>query len=170
MRWLRRLVAVPFGLALAVTSSFLFLILASIIDPVMGPFAGEALWVGLWSLIDATLSVEDPGPVVDAALADAGRLIATILLLPPTFVAVVGEVIGTRRLVWYAGGTGLLTGALPWLARGGVRVASPEEIRIAATLVMTGAVAGFVYWLAAGRGAGPEPARAPLSGPRPQGS
>jgi hypothetical protein len=168
MRWLRRLVAVPFGLALAVTASFLFLVLASVIDPAMGSFAGEALWVGFWSLIDAVLSVEDPGPVVDAALADAGRLVATVLLIPPAFVALVGEVIGTRRLLWYAGATGILTGALPWLAGGAARPATPEEIRISAVLAITGAVAGFVYWLAAGRGAGPEPIRTSVSGPTPR--
>jgi len=166
MRWLWRLFAVPFGLALAVTASFLFLVAASVADPVMGSFAGEALWVGFWSLIDAAVAMDDPSPLVDATLADAGRLLATVLLAPPAFVAVVSEVIGSRRLLWYAGATGLLTGALPWLARGGARPATPEEVRIAAILGLTGAVAGFVYWLVAGRSAGPEPAAA-LNGRRP---
>ena len=156
MSWLRRLFAVPFGLLLAVSASSLFLVIASIVDPVMGAFAGEALWFGFWWLIDTLFAVEDPGPVLDSALSGVGRLLAAVLLAPLLLVALVSEVVGARRLLWQVGATALLTGALPWLARGGARPATPEEIRIAAILALTGAVAGFVYWLAAGRGAGRE--------------
>ncbi|HEX2135497.1 MAG TPA: hypothetical protein VHG30_06250 [Microvirga sp.] len=160
MRWLRRLFAVPFGLLLAVSASSLFLVAAAILDPVMGAFAGEALWVGFWWLIDAVFAVEDPGPILDSALSGAARLLAAVLLAPLILVALVSEVIGARGALWQAGGTALLTGALPWLVRGGARPATPEEMRIAAILALTGAVAGFVYWLAAGRGAGPDPSPA----------
>jgi hypothetical protein len=152
MRWLWRLVAVPFGLMFAVTASSLFLVIAAIIDPVMRTLAGVALWVGFWPLFDPALSIED-----QAALADAGRVLATVLLAPPVFVALVSEVLGARRLVWHAGATAVVTGALPWLVRGGARTATPEEVRISIILALTGAVAGFVYWLIAGRRAGREP-------------
>jgi hypothetical protein len=167
MRWLRRLFAVPFGLVVAVTASSLFLITASVADPVMGSFAGGALWVGLWTLIDAAAAVDDPTLMIESTLADAGRLFATVLLAPPVFVALLGEAIGARRVWWYAGATGLLTGALPWLARGGTRPATPEEIRIAIILALVGTVAGLVYWLIAGRSAGPGPASTAVSGPPP---
>jgi hypothetical protein len=122
-----------------------------------------ALWVGFWPLIEPTLSIEDA-----EALADAGRLIATVLLAPPAFVALVSEVLGARRLVWHAGATAVVTGALPWIVRGGTRIATPEEVRISIILALTGAVAGFVYWLIAGRSAGPEPE--PVSGSMSPGS
>ena len=154
MSWLRRLFAVPFGLLLAVSASSLFLAVACVVDPVMGSFAGEALWVGFWRLLDAVFAVEDPGPVVDSTLSAVARLLAAVLLASMILVALVSEVIGARGALWQVGGTALLTGALPWLARGGARPATAEEIRIAAILALTGAVAGFVYWLAAGRGAG----------------
>lgn len=168
MRWLWRLVAVPFGLMFAVTASGLFLVGASVADPVMASFAGEALFVGFWSVIDAALAADDPSPIVDATLADAGRVLATVLLAPPLFVALVSEVLGARRLVWHAGATAVVTGALPWLVRGGARTATPEEVRISIILALAGAVAGFVYWLIAGRRAGPEPE--PVSGTMSLGS
>lgn len=168
MRWLWRLFAVPFGLAAAVTVSGFVLLTASAVDPVMGSFAGQTLSAAFWALLDAALNAGDPGPFLDETVAAAGRLLATVLLAPPLFVALAGEVIGARRLLWHAGLTGLITGALPWLARGGSRPATPEELHIAAILALTGASAGFVYWLIAGHGAGVERPLAPSAAESPR--
>jgi len=65
-------------------------------------------------------------------------------------------VTGTRSLIYYGLVTGLITAAIPWLMRGGY-VETPAleaEWRITALLFVTGAVAGFVYWLITGRSAG----------------
>jgi hypothetical protein len=167
VRVLWRLFAVPFGLLLAVSASSACLIVASVVDPVMSSFARGTLWVGLWSVLEAALAAEDPAPLIEA-LGSAGRLLGIVILAPPVLVALASELIGARRLVWHVGATGLLTGALPWLASRGVRPASPEEMRIAAILALAGAVAGFVYWLVAGHGAGadPVPPHAPARPPR----
>jgi hypothetical protein len=85
-------------------------------------------------------------------------LSATLLILPPALVALIGEVAGARSFVWYGLGCGALTAALPWLHRGSERLADSRmlgpEGRITALLFLTGAVAGFTYWLVAGRSAG----------------
>jgi hypothetical protein len=54
-------------------------------------------------------------------------------------------------------GCGLLTAALPWLGRGAARLGSAPlaEARLTAVLFLAGAAAGLVYWLVAGRHAGP---------------
>ena len=87
-----------------------------------------------------------------------------ILVAPPALVAVIGEVLGWRALLWYAGGSGALTALLPWLgrARSGMaratEAALPAEGRITLILFLTGAASGLVYWAIAGRSAGVRPA------------
>ena len=166
IRWL---FVIPFALLFAISAGSLFLLVASVVDPVMAALTGNTLFVAFWSFLDALSTVEDPTPVVEGAAAGVGRLLFTFLILPPAFVALVGEVVGTRRLVWYAGVTAVLTAMIPWLLRGAARVSSPAELHIAVVLALTGFVAGLVYWLAAGRGAGRSAAQS-LSAPRPRGS
>jgi hypothetical protein len=165
VRWL---FLIPFALLIAVGTSTVFLLVASLVDPVMARLMGDTLFVGFWSLMDAVVAVDDPTPVVEGALSGAGRLAFTILVAPPLFIALVGEVIGARRLVWYAGAMGGLTALVPWILRGSARVASPSELHVAVVLGLTGAVAGLVYWAIAGQGAGA--AARSLSAPTPRGS
>jgi hypothetical protein len=157
MRWLGRLFLMTFALPIAITAGCGFLLFASVIDPVMAVLTGDTLFVGFWSLMDAIFAVDDPTPVVEGALSGIGRLVFALLVAPPLFAALVGEVAGARRALWYAGATGLLTAAMPWLLRGSPRMASPAELHVSLVLGLTGAVAGLVYWMIAGRGAGPNP-------------
>jgi hypothetical protein len=91
-------------------------------------------------------------------LLKAWVLSTTLLILPPAFFALIGEIAGLRSFVWYGLGTGALTAALPWLGRSGERWSNgPDlgaEARITTLLFLTGAVAGLTYWLVAGRSAG----------------
>jgi hypothetical protein len=161
VRWI---VVIPLALLLALTASGLFFLIAALVDPVVGALAGNTLFVGFWSLMDALIASENPDAVVEGALSGIGRLTFALFVLPPVFVALVGEVIGLRRLLWHAGATAVLSAAVPWLLRGSPRVASPDELRVSVVLGLTGAVAGFVYWTIAGRG----PAReVGPSAPRP---
>jgi hypothetical protein len=166
IRWL---LVIPFALLFAVSASSLFLLVASVVDPVMAALTGNTVFVGFWSLLDALSMVDDPTPVIEGAAAGVGRLLFTFLILPPAFVALVGEVAGLRRLVWYAGATGVLTAMIPWLLRGSPRVGSSAELHVALVLGLTGAVAGLVYWMAAGRSAGAGPPGEPTA-PTPRGS
>ena len=149
----RRLFLVPFGVALAVAAGALFFLLAALLDPVMARLTGDTLFVGFWSLIDAIFQVDDPGLVLAGAMTGLSQLALTLLVVPPAFVALVGEVVGIRSVAWYAGGAGLLTAAIPWLLRGEARIGSTDEIHVTLVLGLTGAVAGLVYWLFAGRNA-----------------
>ena len=84
--------------------------------------------------------------------------LAALFVLPPAFVALLGEILGLRSFVWYGFGCGALTAALPWLHRGSERWSQSgalgAEGRLTALLFVTGAVAGLTYWLVAGRTAG----------------
>ncbi|HEX2509225.1 MAG TPA: hypothetical protein VHK66_01780 [Microvirga sp.] len=151
VRWL---LVIPFALLAALAAGSLFFLIVAVADPVMAELAGKTLFVGFWSLMDAIVGAENPDAVVLDALTGVGRLTLMVFVLPPVFVALVGNMIGLRGLVWYTGATGLLAAAMPWLLRGSPRVTTPDELRVSLLLGLTGAVAGFVYWLIACRGAG----------------
>lgn len=151
IRWL---LLIPLALLIAIGASSLFFLAATIVDPVMATLTGDTLFVGFWALVDAVFSSDDPAPIVADAMLAVGRIVFTILVFPPVLIAVVSEVIRMRSLVWYAGATGVLTAAVPWILRGAARVANPAELHVSLVLGLTGAVAGFVYWAIAGREAG----------------
>ncbi|WP_114944272.1 hypothetical protein [Microvirga calopogonii] len=151
IRWL---ILIPFALLIAIGASGTFFLIASVVDPVMAMLTGDTVFVGFWSLLDAVFSAEDPGPIVADAFLAVGRIVFTLLVFPPLFVAVISEVLGMRSLVWYALATGILTAAVPWILRGAARVGSPAELHVSLILGLTGAVAGFVYWAIAGRDGG----------------
>lgn len=150
-RWL---LLIPFALLLAIGASSIFLLVAALIDPVMAALTGNTLFVGFWSFIDEVFSAEDPGPIVLESFIAVGRIVFTLLIFPPLLVAVVSEIIRARSVLWYIAATGVLTAAIPWILRGNARIASPEELHVSAVLGLTGAVAGLLYWMIAGRDAG----------------
>ncbi|MEZ0169005.1 hypothetical protein [Microvirga sp. TS319] len=151
IRWL---LLVPFALLIAIGMSSVFFLIASMVDPLMATLTGETLFVGLWNLVDAVFSSQDPGPIVAEAMLGVGRIMFTLLVLPPLVIAVISEALKIRSLVWYAVATGVFTASVPWILRGAARVANPAELHVSAILGLTGAVAGLVYWTIAGRDAG----------------
>ncbi|WP_457089099.1 hypothetical protein [Microvirga sp. P5_D2] len=151
IRWL---LLIPFALLIAIGASGFFFLIASTVDPLMATLTGETLFVGFWNLIDAVFSSDDPGPLIADAMLTVGRIVFTLLVLPPLMIAVVSEVLKMRSFLWHVLATGVLTAAVPWILRGAARVANPAELHVSAVLGLTGAVAGFVYWAIAGRDAG----------------
>lgn len=81
-----------------------------------------------------------------------------LVCLPPAIVGLSGAMLRARGILWYGAGCGILTAALPWLARGAVRPGAPgfvaAEARLTLVLFVAGASSGLVYWLIAGRRAG----------------
>jgi threonine/homoserine efflux transporter RhtA len=162
IRWL---LLIPFALLIAIGASGTFFLIATIVDPVMAVLTGDTLFVGLWSLMDAVFAAEDPGPIVEGAFLAVGRIVFTLLVLPPLMIAIISEVLGMRSLLWHALATGILTAAVPFILRASARIASPAELHVSVVLGLTGAVAGLVYWaIIGGREPRPPNPTAPLSG------
>ena len=164
IRWF---LLIPFALIIAIGVSGTFFLVASIVDPVMATLTGDTLFVGFWSLIDAIFAADDPTPIVEDAFLAVGRIMFTLLIFPPLLVAVIGEVLKLRGLLWHALATGVLTAAVPWILRGAARIGTPAELHVSFVLGLTGAVAGLVYWAIAG---GREPRRPEPSAPMSSGS
>jgi NADH:ubiquinone oxidoreductase subunit 6 (subunit J) len=150
---LRWLLLVPFALICALAAGFCTFLLASVFDPVLARLTGETLFVGFWAFIDTIFVVEDPSLVIEGTVAGLGELLFTFFVAAPVFVALAGEIVGTRSLIWYAGASAVLSGAMPWLMRD-ADAGTPEELHVSIALGLTGAVAGLVYWMIAGRGVG----------------
>jgi len=158
VRFFGRAVLFCLGLVFAIPAGFMTLAVGTLIEPAARELVTELGLAGA----DAVLSdLWHGGPAAfDAAgvLVGLWALSAALLILPPAFVALVGEIAGFRSFAWYGFGTGLFTAALPWLGRDWERWSEGAmlgaEARITTLLFLTGAAAGLTYWLVAGRSAG----------------
>ena len=156
MRFLGRLLLGFLALLLAIPAGAAILLGALVLDPAAG------VWLTRGALADIHAGLSDlaaglPPESVAFVVAGLSKASFVLLAVPPALVALVGETLRRRGLVWYGAGCGLLTAALPWLVRGAVRpggAALAAEARVTAILFLAGAGAGLVYWLIAGRSAG----------------
>lgn len=161
MRVLGRLFIGAFALLLAVPAGAAILVLALLIDPTANAWLTGGALAGV-DMALSDLSAGLPPEALAFLVAGLAKALFVLLFVPPALIGFAGEIFERRGLLWYGAGTGSLTAALPWLARGGVRPAaagaSPEllaaEARLTLILFVVGASAGLVYWLVAGRSAG----------------
>jgi hypothetical protein len=159
---LARLILIPTGLVLGAAAALVFLPVAALFDPVTRE-AGAAIGsFGIMAaLANATGAAEGEVAAFGAAIATG---LAAICVVPLVLTALIGEVARVRSLVWYAGATGLISAAMPYILRAGLRTkslagddANLAEQRFLLLFFLTGALAGFIYWAVAGRGGLREP-------------
>ncbi len=167
---LRVLILLPLAFAFAIPAAAMFLFVAGLMEPA-GRELALALIEALAQLFADAVWMD---AVPDAALPVAWslwRASLAVLVAPVLCAGIAGEVFRVRSYVYYAGVTGLVTALVPWVARtrlgissgAGLRGMDPAELRLTAILFLTGVVAGTVYWLIAGRTAGPAPESEPTS-------
>ncbi len=159
---LRWLLLIPFAMLVAMACGVFALLVASIMSPDVGLLIGGGFERLLWALFDQAESGFDPGPTAEAAVALLGRLGFAIMVAPVVLVGLASEIFRIRSGLIQSGLTGLLAALLPLAMLRLARTPSTAETQIIAALFLVGAVAGFAYWLIAGRGAGgerPEPQR-----------
>jgi hypothetical protein len=161
---LRWLLLVPFALTCALVAGSSTFMIVAVLDPVLAMLTGDTLFAGFFVFVDTLATGDEAAPLVEGTLAGLGRLLFTFFVVAPAFVALVGETLGTRRLLWYAGAAGLLSAAMPWLLRD-APAATPEEFHITVGLALAGAAAGLTYWIIAGRSAGADPRRSATERP-----
>ncbi|MCJ2126052.1 hypothetical protein [Methylobacterium sp. J-077] len=158
MHLVGRLFLGAFALLLAVPAGGSILMLALLVDPTANAWLTNGALAGV-DMALSDLSAGLPPEGLTLLIAGLAQALFVLLFVPPALVGFTGEMFSRRGLLWYGVGSGLLTAALPWLARG---VARPEagpglrtaEARLTLILFVVGASAGLVYWLVAGRSAG----------------
>ncbi len=164
MRLVGRVLLLALGLALAIPFGVVTLAIGVGLEPAARELVGALGLATLWQILADLVAGEAPDARAVALFTAFATGVFAILIAPPTLVAAIGEVLGWRALLWYAGGSGALTALLPWLGRarsGMARVteaALRAEGRITLILFLTGAASGLVYWAIAGRSAGVRPA------------
>ncbi|WP_449410745.1 hypothetical protein [Methylobacterium komagatae] len=163
MRLLGRILLGAFALLLAVPAGGIALSVALLFDPGANAWLTNGALAGLdVALGDLAAGLPPEGLLL--LVAGLAKALFVLLFVPPALVGLAGEVLGARSLVWYGGGCGLLTAALPWLMRGAPRPGASglaaAEARLTLILFVVGGCAGLVYWLIAGRSAGNAPLEA----------
>jgi hypothetical protein len=152
MRLVGRIVWCALSLLLAIPAGALALFAATILDPVANALLGDVLWIGFQTLLDGLPDLDEAHAAEPLAALSSAAF--ALLVAPLGFTALAAEVMGWRSLLWHAGGTGAITAAVPWLARGEAQGLSAGEGHLTAVLFLVGATAGLVHWLIAGRDAG----------------
>jgi hypothetical protein len=162
----RLLLIMPFGLLIAFGAGGIFLMMASVVSPAIGQMIFGAADAFLSAVFGMAMDGLDPTPVAQAAAWRGFQLFIAILVAPLLITAVAAELFRQSSWVLQMGLCGLLTMALPAALIGLNRLPSGAETGVLAGLFLTGAVAGGVYWMIAGRGAKPREAQpAPVNGP-----
>ena len=151
---MRRFFIVIIGLVLSVAAGMLFLAIGGLMFPATREIAADLTITGVLSTLGALAAADSPDRVWGVFVVAFWTLTAALLVLPPVLTGLIGEAAGVCSYVWYAGGAGFLTAALAWWGHASGLGPDPSEMRVLTLLFLTGAVAGFVYWLVAGKDAG----------------
>ncbi len=153
---LLRLILVPLAAILAMCSAVVALLLLIAMRPdVMAEigltFAGFFRAFVNATQTDAVAAVERSSQ----ALVSAGRLMALVALAPTLLMALITELMGLRSWLVHIPGNAVLTLVLPLSALDPRFISGLQQHRsLAVLLLLTGCIAGSVYWLIAGRNAG----------------
>jgi hypothetical protein len=157
LRFIGRLILVPLGIAFAALAALIFVGAVAVAQPA----AAEALtgWAltafqRLWSAI---AEGDEAIKQYSMSLVAFSRIPLVVLLLPVAVVAAVAEVFAVRAWLLQALLAALLTALIPFALAPEIMARSASASTIMAVLATTGAVAGTVYWLIAGRSAGSDP-------------
>jgi hypothetical protein len=141
------------GFLVAASAGALFLSIAAFADPLVREAELDAIFGRFLTMLEP-----DGEPL--RRLAALGYVFRSILIFvcaaPLALAALIGEIAGVRAWIWFAGASGCLAAASPWIVRGGKTFAEARppgvlELRVEALLFLTGALTGTIYWLIAAR-------------------
>ena len=152
----RLLLIIPLGLLIAFFAGGFFLLLATVVSPAMAQMVFAGLHAFAQTVFGLAFEGEDPGPLAAAATWQGFKLVIAVLGAPVLITAMASELFKVRSGLIQMSLCGLLAAALPAALLGLRRLPSGSETQVLAAFFLTGIVTGAVYWLIAGRGAGPD--------------
>lgn len=150
MGWLRPALAALFALVIAPAAGLLVLPVLVLVDP--------ATRDASYALVEALLQVLGEAEFDPAAVAEADAVlrflyaaIIAIGFFPIVLVSAFGALGKVRSWTFFAGATGTVTAAMPWILRSAYQLprsgaASTTEMRFALVLFLTGIIVGSVFW------------------------
>lgn len=164
---LRWLLLMPFAAAVAMLAAVFATFFLAMIVPEFGEVVGVAVAAWVRALMTMLLHGHGGEREVAAILVRASALAAALLLAPVIITAVASELFRWRSWAIQAAVAATLSVVFPLGVLAPRRMLSGAETRVLVALALVGVVAGSIYWLIAGRGAGGE---RPLSASAPSGS
>ncbi|MGL4243408.1 MAG: hypothetical protein ACRCTI_20025 [Beijerinckiaceae bacterium] len=157
LRFIGRLILIPLGILLAAFIAMLFLGFVAVVQP----FAAEALtgWAlkAFETLWNAVMEGDTAVQNYAMSLVSFSRVPIVVLFLPVAIVAAVAEVFAMRSWFLQMLLAALLTALVPFALAPEVMGRAPLASVITGVLAATGALAGTIYWMVAGRSAGADP-------------
>jgi hypothetical protein len=170
LRFIGRLILVPLGILLAAICAMLFLAIVGMVQPSVADAIAMTAFRTMDRAFRTMLEGEEAIRQFGWSLILFSRFVVVVLFLPVTLVAVVAEFFGLRPWLAQALGTGLLTALMPFALMPELTASSAFASSATGLLAATGALAGTIYWMIAGRNAGPDPKtieeRATVNAPR----
>jgi hypothetical protein len=157
LRFIGRLILIPLGIVMAALTAGVFLVSTGFIQPSLGGALTEAAISTVRRLMESLM--EDGEAAVRFARLAQGvsTLSVAVLFLPVALVAAVAEVFSMRHWLLQALLAGVLTALLPWAMLPDLIGSTPLASSLTGLLAATGALAGSIYWMVAGHGAGSDP-------------
>ncbi|MDQ0473825.1 hypothetical protein [Labrys wisconsinensis] len=150
-RFIVRLLIVPIGIGFAALAALVCAIVGTVASGLAGNFASIAAFTGL-TVLAAALTGADPDDIA-AFLGLVWLVMLGVLFVPIGLMALIGELFGIAAWAAYAFGTGALFALVPVLFPGDPATHGwPAQATLG--FFATGIIAGTVYWMIAGHGAG----------------
>jgi hypothetical protein len=152
-----RLILTIVGLACASAAALLFLPVAVLVDPLVQNTASHVPVNHWFDILEGLFSDDDPQDAAATFVQLIWSIGMLVCVVPVTITALIGSVARARSYLFYAGLTGALAAAMPWILRAsrfadrGSQISSAEG-HLTLILFLTGIVAGTIYWLISGRG------------------
>ncbi len=172
MRIFGRLILIPLGIAVAALFAGTFLVITGFVQPQIGGALTEAAISTLRRLMDSLMEDGEAAVRFGRLAEGMTTLTLAVLFLPVAVVAAVSEVFSLRNWFLQVLVAAMLTALLPWAFLPTLMSGTPLASALTGLLAATGALAGSLYWMIAGRSAGSDPKsvedRATMRAPSPR--
>jgi hypothetical protein len=170
VRFLGRLILIPLAIAIAAFCALLFLGIVGMTRPEIAQAIAETAYRTMDELFRTALAGEEAIRSYAQNFVLFSRFVVVVLIAPVALTAVVAEVLGFRAYLFHALLAALLTAAMPFALLPDLIRGFPYASPATGLLAAAGALAGTIYWMLAGRGAGADPLtvedRATMPAPR----
>jgi hypothetical protein len=154
---LGRVLLIPLGVLLAAIVAGIFLIVVGFVQPSFGGAVTETAIATLRRLVESLMEDGEAAERFARLAQGVTTLSLALLFLPSALVAAVTEAFSVRLWIVHALGAAVLTALLPWAMLPNLMGATPLASALTGLLAATGALAGSIYWMVAGHGAGANP-------------
>jgi hypothetical protein len=172
LHFIGRLIVIPLAILIAAFSALVFLGVVGMVQPDVAKAIVGLAYGTLDKVFRTVLEGEEAIRQFGWSLILFSRFVIVVLFLPITLVAVISEFLSIRSYFFQVLLTALVTAIMPFAVMRELIEGFAFASQTTGLLAATGALAGSIYWIIAGRNAGSDPPsvedRATVKAPRPR--